>query len=148
MKIENVFQAISQVFLDTAPVIYYVEATEGFTEIIREVFRLLAEENFHAVTSPVTLAECLIVPVKMKQIEFQQAFIDLLTNSEEIAFTITDSEISKLAAEIRVKYNLKLPDALQIATALQTRCDAFLTNDKVLKRVKELRVLVLDELEI
>lgn len=148
MKIDNAFQGISLVFLDTAPVIYYVEATEGFAGIIREVFRLLAERNVQAVTSPVTLTECLIVPVREKQTELQQDFIDLLTNSEEIKFALTDLEISLLTAKIRVKYNLKLPDALQIATALQTGCDAFLTNDKALKRVTELKILVLDELEI
>ncbi|MGL5942119.1 MAG: type II toxin-antitoxin system VapC family toxin [Waterburya sp.] len=49
---------------------------------------------------------------------------------------------------MRVKYNLKLPDALQITTAIETGCDSFLTNDKALKRVTELRILILDELEI
>jgi predicted nucleic acid-binding protein len=49
---------------------------------------------------------------------------------------------------MRVKYNLKLPDALQIATALETGCDAFLTDDKALKRLTELKILVLYELEI
>jgi predicted nucleic acid-binding protein len=42
---------------------------------------------------------------------------------------------------------LRLPDALQIAVALEAGCEAFLTNDLTLKRVVELRVLVLDDLE-
>jgi predicted nucleic acid-binding protein len=41
-----------------------------------------------------------------------------------------------------------LTDALQIAVALEAGCEAFLTNDRTLKRVTELRVLVLDELEL
>ncbi|MBW4523229.1 MAG: PIN domain-containing protein [Scytolyngbya sp. HA4215-MV1] len=45
-----------------------------------------------------------------------------------------------------MQYNLKLPDALQIATARVTGCQAFLTNDTALKRVGELRILVLSEL--
>ncbi|MGL5942118.1 MAG: type II toxin-antitoxin system VapC family toxin [Waterburya sp.] len=79
---KNVFQSVSQVFLDTAPVIYYIEASEGFAEIVWEIFKLLAEGQFQAITSPVTLAECLIVPIRKGQTELQQAFIDLLTNSE------------------------------------------------------------------
>lgn len=43
---------------------------------------------------------------------------------------------------------LRTPDALQIAAALVAGCEAFLTNDAGLKRVTELRVLVLDELEM
>ena len=51
------------------------------------------------------------------------------------------------AAELRVRHNLTLPDALQIAIALNTGCDAFLTNDNALQRVTELRVLVVDQME-
>jgi predicted nucleic acid-binding protein len=39
-------------------------------------------------------------------------------------------------------------DALQIATALIAGCAALLANDTRLQRVTELRVLVLDELEL
>lgn len=45
-------------------------------------------------------------------------------------------------------YNLQLLDAFQVAAALQSKCEAILTNDMQLKRVKELRVLVVSELEI
>ncbi len=42
--------------------------------------------------------------------------------------------------------NVTLPDALQLAVAMQTDCQVFLTNDLKLKRVSELQVLVLDEM--
>jgi hypothetical protein len=38
-------------------------------------------------------------------------------------------------------------DALQIAVALQERCEAFLTNDRRPARVTEIRVLLIDDLE-
>ena len=41
---------------------------------------------------------------------------------------------------------LRTPDALQIACALETDCQALLTNDDRLRRVKEMRVVVLDAL--
>ena len=43
---------------------------------------------------------------------------------------------------------MRLPDALQIAVAIQEGCEAFLTNDRRLARVAELRVLLLDDLEL
>ena len=43
---------------------------------------------------------------------------------------------------------LRTPDALQIATALNAGCTAFLTNDFRLQLVTEIRVLVLDEMEL
>jgi predicted nucleic acid-binding protein len=63
-------------------------------------------------------------------------------------FVKTDAAIAQRAAEMRVRYNLKLPDALQIATAIASNCDAFLTNDAQLNRVMELRVMVISELEV
>jgi hypothetical protein len=43
--------------------------------------------------------------------------------------------VAERAAELRARYNLRTPDALQVATALVRRCEAFLTNDARLKRV-------------
>lgn len=42
---------------------------------------------------------------------------------------------------------LFLDDALQLATAIIENCDAFLTNDPMLKRVVEVNVLILDAVE-
>ena len=56
--------------------------------------------------------------------------------------------IAARAAHLRAIYNLRTPDALQVAAALDANCDAFLTNDRGLKRVEELKILFLDDLEI
>jgi predicted nucleic acid-binding protein len=50
-------------------------------------------------------------------------------------------------AELRARDQLRTPDALQVASALGAGCEAFLTNDLALRRVTELHVLVLGELE-
>ena len=147
MKVGDAFQGITKIFLDTAPVIYYVEATTGFAEVVQESFRLLDEGALQAIASPVTLAECLVLPLQLGQTQLRQNFIDLLTKTEAIVLAPMDVEVGKRAAELRVSYGLKLPDALQVATALITGCEAFLTNDKTLKRLTELQVLVLSDLE-
>jgi predicted nucleic acid-binding protein len=51
--------------------------------------------------------------------------INILTSQDTINFVDINSETDLIAADIRVRYNLKLPDALQIATAIQSSCDAF-----------------------
>ena len=57
-----------------------------------------------------------------------------------------EMQVSRKAAELRVSYGIKLPDALQIAVALIAGCDVFLTNDDRLKRVTDLQILVIEEL--
>lgn len=49
---------------------------------------------------------------------------------------------------MRAKYNLTLTDAFQAASAVIAGCEGFLTNDALIKRVSELNVITLDEVEI
>jgi predicted nucleic acid-binding protein len=88
------------------------------------------------------------LPRRLGQLEIEQAFVNFLTHTEGIEFVVLDAAVGQLAADLRVRYNLKLPDALQIATAISVGCDGFLTNDAWLRRVTELQVLVLGELEV
>jgi len=58
-----------------------------------------------------------------------------------------NAQISETAAELRAKYSfIRTPDAIQIATAINTEADFFITNDKKLKGLSEIKSLVLDEL--
>ena len=54
--------------------------------------------------------------------------------------------VAETAADLRASYNLRTPDALQLATAIVSGCQGFLTNDRGLIRVKTIPVLVLDDL--
>ena len=44
------------------------------------------------------------------------------------------------------KYNLKTPDAIQISIGVLNGAQIFLTNDINLKQVKEIKVILLDDL--
>lgn len=74
-------------------------------------------------------------------------FAALILAGANTSFVDIDRDVADQAAELRARYNLSLPDAFQAAVALAAGCDAFLTNDATLKRVSELSVIVLDELE-
>ncbi|MCI5120803.1 MAG: PIN domain-containing protein [Candidatus Electrothrix sp. AUS4] len=56
-----------------------------------------------------------------------------------------DTEVADLASALRSRYTIRTPDALQIAAVLSADCEAFLTNDKALKQVKELEMIVLED---
>lgn len=146
MRIDRALAGVTQLFLDTAPVIYFVERNPQFVAVVDPIFERL-DANIMAITSPVTLAECLVGPQQLGLADLEQAFIDMI-QGENVTFVPIDGGIASEAARIRVCYNLQLPDALQVAVALVAGCEAFLTNDVRLKRISELRVLVLGELEV
>lgn len=147
MKIADALQGITRIFLDTAPVIYYVEKHPDYLSLVAPVFDRIDAETLTAVTSPVTLAECLVMPYRLDLPQLRQDFIDVIVYGQSTLFAEIDQEVARRAAELRAVYNITLTDALQIAVALNTGCEAILTNDGALDRVKELRVLTVADLE-
>jgi predicted nucleic acid-binding protein len=147
MNLQDALNGVTRLFLDTAPVIYYVEKHPIYLAKVSGVFDRIDRGELTAVTSPVVLAECLVGPLKRNMAGLHQDFIDLIVHGQSTVFVPVDQRCGQQAAELRVRHNPTLADALQVAAALQADCEAFLTNDKLLQRVTELRVLVLDELE-
>ncbi len=141
----NLLQGVQRLFLDTAPVIYFVENNPVYRERIQPVFELIDAGDLAVVTSPITLSECLVHPFRRQQAEAVAQFRELLVNGPNVTFVVIDQFIAEKAAQLRARYNLTLPDALQAAAALAAGCDAMLTNDPVIRRVTELNVLVLDD---
>lgn len=147
VRVSDALQGISTLFLDTAPVIYLVEANPDYLDCVRNIFQHIDSGRISAVTSPVTLAECLVHPLRLGLAALRQDFIDVVVNGTNTTFVHIDQQIGETAARLRAQYNLRLPDSLQMASAIITGCDAFLTNDSQLTRVTELTVLVIDVLQ-
>lgn len=145
MRLDEALEGVKRIFIDTAPVIYFVEENPDFVDVVQVVIDKLIAGEIEAVISPVTLAECMVQPIQRKDIKLQEDFVDFLLAGEPIFMVDTDTEIGYQAAYLRAKYNLKIPDALQVATAIRSGCEALLTNDDQFQRVSELRVLMVED---
>jgi predicted nucleic acid-binding protein len=73
-------------------------------------------------------------------------FFGLLSTYANLDWVAPDLEIADLAARLRAAHRLKTPDALQAATAVQTRASGLITNDPAFERVESFETLVLDRL--
>ncbi len=106
-----------------------------------------AAASVEMVSSVITLTEVLVHPVKLGDARLAQEYRDILARSKRFHLCDVTAPIAESAARLRARYDLRTPDALHLAAAVETGCDAFLTNDRGITRVKEVRVLVLDDLE-
>jgi len=147
MNITEALQGVRLLFLDTAPVIYHVEGNPTYQPRTDIVFQEIRAGSVEAVTSPITLAECLVHPYQHDDLALMQQFRNVITAGVHTRYVGVD-DVAESAAELRARYHLSLTDAFQVAAALAAGCDALLTNDTAFKRVTELRVLILDELEL
>ena len=148
MNVQEALRGINRLFLDSAPVIYYLENHPTYQAKVDPIFEGIEAGMLIAVTSPVTLAECLVHPYRLGLKELQQSYQQALVHAENTLFQPIGEQVAQNAAQLRAGYNLSLPDSLQVSAALEARCEAFLTNDINLKRVSELRMVVVKELEI
>lgn len=97
-------------------------------------------------TSTITITEYFVVPYRKQELSCISSF-QRLVETLDIEITEIDQEIAKKAARIRAEYkNFKAMDALQLATAVVSGCDLFLTNDKQLKQYTEIKCITVDEL--
>lgn len=135
-----------KVFLDTAPLIYYIEESRQYSPILNKLFLENSKGEFLFQTSVITLLEVLVLPMRKYEFQLVEQYQNILCNSPSIDIFDLNIEIAKSAAGFRAKYGLKTPDSIQVATAIYSSADYFLTNDIRIKAIKEIEILVLDEL--
>lgn len=135
-----------RVFVDTAPIIYYLENHPQYKDSIIKFFTMCMEKNIQVITSAITIEEYLVFPFSSGKMELTDNFKRFL---EYMNVEVVDinSTIAEQGAKIRGQYkNFKAMDALQIATAIVSGCDMFFTNDKQLRQEKELPCITMEDI--
>lgn len=133
MKLDEMLQGVSALGFDTAPIIYFVEAHPSYDAITTSVFSRIESGEITGITSVISLCEVLVHPIRDKHTDLQNRYREILLGSSNFYTRNINSVIAETAARLRASYNLRTPDALQIAAALENNCQAFLCNDKNLK---------------
>ncbi len=134
-----------RVAIDTNIFIYAIEDQTVLGRKARQVLDQVKLQKIEAFTSVLTIEEIMVKVFK----EGGEAKIPLYLEYISGAGLITIREITKTvalqAAKLRAKYNLRTPDALQLATAIVCKVDTFITADKHFpKNIIEIRIEVLD----
>lgn len=134
-----------RVYLDTAPLIYLVEGKDDLAEKVASQLGDWVKSNAFLGTSTLTLLELLVVPkkelnntlgLKYRAMLFELVSEPLISMSEAIA---------DKAAEYRASLQVKTPDAIQLATAVYGGYDIFYTNDRQLRKCKDIEVISVND---
>ena len=133
-----------RVCIDTAPFIYFIEKHPKYLNPLHSLFIEVDAGNIDAITSTVTLLEVLVLPIKTNNLVLVEKYRDILLYSKGLTTFEILHEISELSAKLRAKYTIKTPDAIQIATGILYGANQFLTNDPSLKKITDIKVLILD----
>jgi predicted nucleic acid-binding protein len=133
-----------RLYLDSAPIIYYIEGTPALREVVSA--RLAGTRNGQdiAVVSHSHLGrlECRLKPLRENSRSILERY-DRFFAAEGVELLDTDAHVWDMATELRARHGLRVPDPLHLACAIVHRCDRFLTNDHRLDRIQEVPVEIL-----
>jgi predicted nucleic acid-binding protein len=131
----------AMVLVDTAPFIYILEAHQHFAGLFIGLFQDADKGNLQLALSSITLAEVLTGPWQARKPALAKRYEKALSQYQVVPVS---GSIAALAAQLRAQYRLKLPDSIQLATALEIGAHALVTHDRDFSRVKDLPVLMGD----
>lgn len=137
---------VARIFFDTAPFIYLVENHAGYYQKVADYLTQSLTDDAMLETSVLTYTEFCAKPEQLGRPDLLLDFDDLLRDFDFQMLEISLSAAT-LAYQLQARYaGLKGIDAMQIATAVNSGCDVFLTNDAALKDIREIQVVVVAEL--
>lgn len=128
------------VLMDTSPIIYVLE-DHRLAADFAPIFADIDEGRIQALVTPVTLAEVVSGPLKAGNEALAERYRQVLTRSAGFSLREIDADIAVLAARLRIQHRLRLPDALQLATAVHEGCHALVTHDRDFANVSEIQIL-------
>jgi predicted nucleic acid-binding protein len=132
--------------LDTNIFIYFLEDHPRYGGWCASLFELIEQGQQSAVTSTVTLLELLVQPYRQQKDELAHKIYALTSTYPKLEWIPLTMPLADRAAELRARYRLSTPDAIQLATAITHKAVRFYGNDRVLQRVKEIECILVDDL--
>lgn len=140
----NLHKNFRRIGLDANILIYHLRAHPSFG---KPATRLLAEcKQRQSVVSAIVFSEIFVSLFEQNDTVLIEKYRAFLNSFPRLDIVSANKQICLLAAQLRAAYRLKTPDAIHIATAIDSGCGVFITNDDNLKKVQEITVLTLRDL--
>ena len=128
----------AKIVVDSAPIIYLLEDHPVFAPQFVGLFEAEAAGKIQIAISTLTIAEVLTGPYRHGEDAIARRYEKALHRYEVIAVT---ADIAASASRLRARYKLKLPDAIQLATALEIGAHALVTHDRDFAKVQGMLIL-------
>lgn len=125
----------ARIYIDSNIFISFLEGMPEKSETLRPLFEKLRERRGVAVTSELTLAEVLIGPAKNRNPLLRRAYLDLIVFGDYFELWPISRDVLYESVRLRVVHKgthdklLRLPDAIHLVSAIQTRCRFFVSDD-------------------
>ena len=126
------------VFVDSAPIIYVLEGNPRLAARFQALLDRHARGEIAFAVSTITIAEVLAGPLGAGDEALAKRYRAVLESWQVVELS---ADIAESAARLRVSLKMKLPDAIQAASAIAINADALVTHDRDFSRLTALKVI-------
>ena len=133
--------AAPDIYLDACCFIYLVEGTPTWRAAIENRLRAI-DSTARLVTSQLSRLECRTRPMRDRDEALLRRY-DTLFSADRVSLVEIGEAIIDRATDLRARYGYKTPDAIHLATGIESGVAAFLTGDIRLQTCLEVRVEVI-----
>ena len=123
--------------------IYLFEGIGVHAKLAEDVLNRVEEGTYEAVFSSIGIIEILTGPKKASQHELAAQYKYDLIRFPHLTIMGINERIVDIASDLRARYGIATPDAIHMATAIDFGAEKFFTNNKILRKVKEISVEIL-----
>jgi predicted nucleic acid-binding protein len=124
--------------VDSAPIIYFLENHPKLALHFEPLFAAHGTGRLRFAVTTITIAEVLTGPLRAGDEAVARRYRATLEGWQVVELNV---DIAESAARLRASLRLKLPDAIQAASALAINAAAIVTHDRDFSRVHSLRVI-------
>jgi predicted nucleic acid-binding protein len=126
------------VLLDSPPIVYWLEGHASLAPRFRPLFGRQAAGEIQFAVATLTIAEVLAGPLAAGEETLAKRYRAVMESWQVVPLS---ADIAESAARFRVWLKLRLPDAIQVASAIAVNADALATYDRDFRKVRALRIL-------
>lgn len=130
-------------FLDSGPVEQLLKFGSEGSAAVSRVLDMVYERKIQMVASPLTLMQVAEQAYTYKMPQLARQYREFFTRSDRLYLREVDSEVALAAAEFRARFQLDVPESLQLATAFAAGCDTVLTTRETWAGLLDAEVVVL-----
>lgn len=132
--------------LDTSVFVYFLENNPHYASLAEITIKGIETGKWQGVTSTITLMEITVRPWQLGNEAAAREYEAVLVHFPNLTIVDVDRDVARAAAQLRAKYKVSPPDALQVAASISYGANAFLTNDKRLSKLEDVvDVIVMDD---
>lgn len=145
-KFKKDLQDFKHIGIDSMCFLYQFADHPQYSPLTNALFTLLENKKIQAVTSLISVIEVFIKPEEAQDQQTIAEYENVFRNLPNLEITPIDWYLARLSSKIRANYkSIKTPDAIQVAATLLKNFPVFLTNDKKISKIEEIRVTLLSE---